>query len=199
MSISIENYVIRKKFGEKEAHKMIKDAGFDCVDYSFYWCDDLQLLDDNYLEKAKAAREHLDEIGLVCNQAHAPFDFVDSLEMNASCKQYLDIKRAIEAAGVLGAKSIVVHAVKHSHNAGEEFLAYNEKFYKSLEETAEKSGIKIAVENLFASDLRVSTFNTLASDHRCLREQLGCIFNRLCNCFILLRQFRIMLALITTA
>lgn len=170
MSISIENYVIRKRVGEKEAHKMIKNAGFDCVDYSFYWCDDLQLLDDNYLDKAKNAREYLDEIGLVCNQSHAPFDFNDSLEMNDSCKQYLDIKRAIEAAGVLGAKAIVVHAIKHAHNAGEEFLSYNEKFYKSLEETAEKSGIKIAVENLFASDSKTGFLGSLLGSPEVLSD-----------------------------
>lgn len=152
MSISIENFMVRQKMGEKEALKAIKDAGFDCVDYSFYWSDELHILDDNYAEYAKDLRKYMDEIGLVCNQTHATFDFQPHMEMSMSCKEYRDTVRSIEASGILGAKCVVVHALKTAHCDDEEYLEINRKFYKSLEDTAKKSGVKIGVENLFYYD-----------------------------------------------
>lgn len=152
MSISIENFMVRQKMGEKQALKAIKDAGFDCVDYSFYWSEEYHVLDDNYVEYAKDLRKYMDEIGLVCNQTHATFDFQPHMEMSMSCKEYRDTVRSIEASGILGAKCVVVHALKNAHCDDEEYLEINRKFYKSLEEVAKKSGVKIGVENLFYYD-----------------------------------------------
>ncbi len=152
MSISIENFMVRQKMGEKQALRAIKDAGFDCVDYSFYWSEEYHVLDDNYVEYAKDLRKYMDEIGLVCNQTHATFDFQPHMEMSMSCKEYRDTVRSIESSGILGAKCVVVHALKNAHCDDEEYLEINRKFYKSLEEVAKKSGVKIGVENLFYYD-----------------------------------------------
>ena len=37
MKLSIENHVIRKAFGDEKAIEMIAQAGFDAMDFSFYW------------------------------------------------------------------------------------------------------------------------------------------------------------------
>lgn len=154
MGISIENYTVRKLLGEEDGLLAIKNAGFDAVDYSFYWSEEFGLLDDDYLDKAAKVREYIEKINLKCNQSHAPFGFRHQMEMNDSCKEYLEIKRAIQAAGVIGAKCIVVHPVNNGRCDLSPFVEQNERFFKSLEETAQNSGVKIAVENMFLKDSR---------------------------------------------
>lgn len=152
MSISIENYMVRKKLGEKQALKAIKDAGFDCVDYSFYWSQEFHALDDNYEEYAMDLRSYMDKIGLVCNQTHADFDYSYTMPMDISCNEYARVVRSIAASGILGARCVIVHALKTAHCDDDEFLEINRKYYKSLEAAAKKSGVKIGVENLFYYD-----------------------------------------------
>ena len=76
MKLSLESYNLILKFGAQEGFKLIKQAGFDCVDMSYYWQEENSpLLGEGYREHAFQLRSYLDELGLVCNQAHAPFDF----------------------------------------------------------------------------------------------------------------------------
>ncbi len=148
MKLSIETYAIRKKFGDKKALCMIKEAGFDCVDYSFYYVPaDFPTTTENYMEYAKEIRAYMDELGLECNQAHAPFSLKANEVLDESNIKYLNITRSIEAAGVLGAKYIIVHLLGSCVD-NDEFDDFNEKYLKSLEKYAAKSGVKIAVENL---------------------------------------------------
>ena len=37
MKLSLETYGVISKFGAREGLKLIKQAGFDCVDTSYYW------------------------------------------------------------------------------------------------------------------------------------------------------------------
>ena len=37
MKISIESYGLVERFGEYKAVDLAKEAGFDAIDYSFYW------------------------------------------------------------------------------------------------------------------------------------------------------------------
>lgn len=37
MQLSMETVVLRNKFGDETAIRMLKEAGFDGIDYSFYW------------------------------------------------------------------------------------------------------------------------------------------------------------------
>ena len=75
MKLSIETYALRRRYDDFEAARLIREAGFDCVDYScYYWKEQAHALEDGYREYARALRTHLDGLGLVCNQSHAPFD-----------------------------------------------------------------------------------------------------------------------------
>ena len=155
MILTITNAHMRYRgLNDDETFQLIKEAGFDGVDYSFFtkkclgdsW---VGLETDDYLSTAKEIKRLLDKHGLVCAQAHAPFNFAYTDDMSLSCKNYLDVVNSIKMAALIGASTIVVHAIKTP--ADVDFFEYHYKFYKSLEPFAKQCGIKIAVENLVNS------------------------------------------------
>lgn len=153
MNLSVESYTLSTKFGDFKAFEMIKDAGFDCVDYSYYWENERdEVLGDNYKNYAQKLRKALDEIGLECNQAHAPFSLPYGAKFDVSEKKYLQLVHSIESASILGAKNIIVHSITVPEDV--DFMKYNIKYYKSLVPYCEKFGINVAVENLFRGDAK---------------------------------------------
>lgn len=151
MKLSIETHVARQHLGVYEGIKAIKDAGFDAFDFSYYWLSEEEsneIIGDSYTRYAEKLKSYIDEIEIACNQAHAPFDFKYGMKMDETEPTYTAIVRSIESAAVLGAENIVVHAI--SGMPEDEFEEYNLEFYGSLAPYAEKAGIHIAVENLFA-------------------------------------------------
>ena len=154
MKLSLESYILTSKFEGFEGFKLIKEAGFDCVDMSYYWQKpDSPLLDDGYRDYAIRLKTYLDELGLVCNQAHAPFDIKHGEAFDESNPHYLGIIRSIESAAILGAKNIVVHTVVSPKGSSSFFdHEYNFAFFKSLQPLCERFNIRIAVENLFVMD-----------------------------------------------
>ena len=150
MKITIEHFPIRMRFGEEKALKMIKDAGFDGVDYSFNQLGNGQAINlSDHLKKANAVKRILDDTGLFCSQAHAPFGLQYGVKFDMDDNRFADTVRSIEFASVLGVKQIVVHTVYMPENA--DFFACNIDFYKSLESYAKNCGVQIAVENLVAN------------------------------------------------
>lgn len=151
MKLSIDNGMLLARFGVYESARMIKEAGFDCIDMTYYTVPvDSPLFDDGYREYAIKLKEYLDELGLECNQAHAPFVFAYGDRFALEDPHYRAIVRSVESAAILGAKVIVVHSV--GHRQGNDILfdrAYNLDYYRSLIPYCEKFGIRIAVENLF--------------------------------------------------
>ena len=125
---------------------MLKEAGFDGYDYSMFHQSHAYkeiLCADDYIERAKEFRKYADGLGLVCNQAHAPFPSVRPGDEAYNEDIVVKIRRAIEVAAILGAKVIVVHPW-NNYTAQE-----NAKMYGLYEETARKAGIKIGVENMW--------------------------------------------------
>ena len=54
LKISIENYRFREALGDDAAIKIIADAGFDAMDFSYYWVKNApDPLGDDYLDFAK--------------------------------------------------------------------------------------------------------------------------------------------------
>ncbi len=153
MKLSMETYNLVKRFGEKKAIQMIKDAGFDSLDYSFYWLDDeikKEVFGIDYLKHAKELRSFLDDIGITCNQAHASFDFsIDRDTMDMENENYSNIVKSLEIASVLGADNIIVHAIRPKD--GESVFETNFKFYKSFEPYLQRFKIHLAIENLFGA------------------------------------------------
>ena len=157
---SVETFSIRKKVGDVRALELIAEAGFEGVDYSFYWFPEGHpMRGEGYLSYARELRGHLDRLGLVCRQAHAPFEMVFGDVFDESGEHFRGIVRSMEAAAVLGARRIVVHAVKIPEEHGAvNLLDYNVEFYRALAPYCRKFGIKVAVENLFTTDRRCNCY-----------------------------------------
>ena len=148
MKLSVDLYQLREKFGDRKAIEMAAQAGFDGIDFPYFWENEREeVLGDNYLEYAKEIRGYLDEAGIECTQAHAPFSIAYGCTFSESDPAFLRIVRSMESASVLGAKQIVVHAITVPKEV--DLKSYNLEFYKSLLPYCEKFGIRIAVENLF--------------------------------------------------
>ena len=150
MKITIEHFPMRLRFGEEKALKMIKDAGFDGVDYSFNELGNGQAIDlSDHENNAKKVKALLDDLGLSCSQAHAPFRLPYDTKFDMSDVHFADTVRSFEFASVIGAKDVVVHCIPMPDNT--DFYGYNYDFYKSLEPYAKDCGVNIAVENLVNS------------------------------------------------
>ena len=148
MKLAVEVYHVIHALGEEKGLALLKEVGFDAVDYSFFWQDPADsILDDNYLARAKETKRLLEKYDLVCNQCHAPLDNgTINGTVDLSNKEFRDIVRSMEYAAILGAKHIVVHGKKYSYGTDE--ARVNVEYYKLFEPYAKQFGIKVAVENL---------------------------------------------------
>ena len=147
MKISMETFPIRAKFGEEKALAMIKEAGFEAMDYSLNQRGNGAAIDlADHIKKAEAIRKTLDSLALSCTQAHAPFGLPYGMKFDLTDRNFSDMVRSLEFAAVLGAKQVVVHSVDVPQDA--DFAEYNLSFYKALEPYAKNCGVQIAVENL---------------------------------------------------
>lgn len=153
MNLVMNHGMLSETLGDEKAFTMMKKAGFDGLDLSLYSAPKgvESRLDETYLEQAKATKRLLGEHGLICNQAHAPFDiFMCDMKMDCSEPTFLATVRSMEYAAVVGAKHIVIHGIKVPSRAGSlESMEYNYKFYKALEPYAKQFGIRIAIENIY--------------------------------------------------
>ena len=150
----IEPYEV---LGMENAIKAIKAAGFDGIDFSFKEKTGKEmLLDENWEHHAWRIRKALDDGGLVCNQTHAPYDFSAECKLCPKTPEMAWIIRAFRFSQILGAKTVVVHAVTDVKPV--DFIPYNLRFYKLLEPYAEAANVKIGVENLFRFDKKFHRF-----------------------------------------
>lgn len=152
MLISTPTELLSERYGRERTLQLIAEAGFDAYDMTL--CDmarpDCEFLAKNWRERAQYYRAVADKLGLVCNQAHAPFP--SSYEDGVANEQRIElIERAMEIAAILGAKIIVVHPVQHLPYIRyiEQLKTFNKVFYSRLLMLAEKLGITIATENMW--------------------------------------------------
>lgn len=163
MLLSTQTDALCTTLGDKEGLKLLKEAGFDAFDYSFFpGVAQLEspLCKDDYLDYYKEIRKYAQKIGIVCNQAHAPFASAFG-EPEKDELRFKFIVRSMECAAVLGAEIVIVHPVK--------YLPYNEKgnpeklkelnfvFYDKLIPYCEKFNIKVAIENMWEGDKKTNT------------------------------------------
>ncbi len=158
MKTSINTGVLSPKFVTlRESIPMLKEAGFDCFDISLYEEKGFESFFNkpNYMTEAKELRKIADACGITCNQSHSvyPTSYPDDTDEHITANKELPekIRRTIEIASVLGAKSIVVHPRQHLHwcDHANELLEENISFYESLEGYCRQYGIKVALENMW--------------------------------------------------
>jgi len=155
MKISTTTYPYCTAHGDAAAIRLIAAAGFDCYDYSvFDISDNNPLYRDGWRAYIADLKMIADAAGIRCNQSHAPFPTskLPKPENEAYNNTITDkVIRAMEAASILGAKTIVVHPKQHLEywNHVEDSFEMNMDFYRSLAPYAKKFGIKIALENMW--------------------------------------------------
>lgn len=153
MLLSTQTDFFGRVYGDKEAIRMIKAAGFDAFDMSFFAMfgnKDYPMNGDNWRDYVRSLRETADACGIVCNQAHAPFSTSTGDESDDK-RRFDAIVRSIEAAAMLGAKTIVVHPKQHLPytTCKEALFDMNVQFYRTLVPYCEQFGIKVACENMW--------------------------------------------------
>ncbi len=167
MILSVDMWPLLHLAGEKEAMKIIKEVGFDGVDYPLFVHDPHSpyacVLGEDYRERAAQTKEWLDLNGLVCVQTHAPFIGMSyKSPMDVSFQEYANIVRSIEYSSIIGAKHIVIHGIKGKFTWDN--TALNIKYYKSFEPYAKEFGVQIAVENLGSVFYTPELFNAVLDE-----------------------------------
>ncbi len=150
-----------KRYDEdlSKAARIIKEAGFDAVDFDLCTMEqeDDRFNKDGYREIAKNCRRLIEAEGLYVNQTHAPFHFKGWED-----KEYYEtviyprFVRCIEISALLGASTVIIHPLHYMEYHGNEEALFekNVAFYKSLVPYCEKYGIKVCVENMWQRDKR---------------------------------------------
>ncbi len=147
MLVSTQTLRANATFGIEGGIARLIDAGYDAIDYSFF--GDISFCrGKGGIALAKKLRRMADERGVVFNQAHAPFGGgYDNYTANL-IPQFPDV---FEFCSVLGVKNVVVHPLQRGRYYGreEELFEMNMEFYKSIAPLAKRTGVRIAIENMW--------------------------------------------------
>ena len=170
MEVSTEIGSLLRLGDYKTVLKTLKESGFTAYDFSMSWQGPSSVLisAEDYLDRAQALREYADSIGIKCNQTHAPLTREALGEYEYGERGEKLLLRALEISGILGARICVIHQLKlvtPKENAA---------FFKRLEPTARKAGVKIALENLWNWDRENDCAKKVAcSNHESFLEHLS--------------------------
>ena len=146
--VSTEIGSFSKIVGEHKAVELVAKAGFDAWDFSMFdmarwdWNNNCvldnghPLRSDGYLKFTRELRHIGEELGIHCNQSHAPFPVYRP-------EIYKYIKRAIECTAEAGGKICIIHP--DNNKSAEE----NAEMYFELLPFAKEHGVKIATENMW--------------------------------------------------
>ena len=153
--ISLNHLTIARRFGDLRALEILKDAGFDAVDfglehlnvgYGIYSKSDEELVD--YFE---GVRRHADKIGIEIAQTHGRVSTYrpepENAEYNRSVLE--SARKDLLATAALGVKGCVMHSVTtywFPDATGEFMHTFNKQMLDSMIPYAEKYGTYIALE-----------------------------------------------------
>ena len=154
MKISTQCDVLLRNYTEKETIKILADAGYDCIDFSFSKFGVKGILGNSrYAEQASDLRQYAEGLGISFNQAHSTFP-TSVGEKEGDEEIFRAVVREMEFASILGAKAIVVHPKHHlEYKTNKKYLKdLNKEFYTSLISYCEKFNIKVALENMWQYD-----------------------------------------------
>lgn len=172
MRISAETLMLRKRLGDREAIRILAEAGFDCIDYTMDHMveTDSPLNAPDYREYAMELRKYGETLGVTFHQAHAPFEF--DWENGGTLEEVLNgtviplTIRCMEVASILGIDTVIVHPIHHLpylYNK-EKLWNINMDFYRTLIPYAEKYHVRIALENLFQFNKKMAALPDVYSE-----------------------------------
>lgn len=157
MKLSLDHGAICRLFGMEAGLRLIKQVGFDAIDYS-YGCPNPKgtLFPADFRETIARAVDLLHEVGLECNQTHSPIPvstgpkiihFGEALDL--SNPHFADMVHSLEASSLLGAKQSVFHGLAVPEGgSSQQYMDFNCAYFKALEPYAREYGIRIGIENL---------------------------------------------------
>ena len=157
MKLSTQNHFLSDYFGFERSIEILKDVGYDTVDMSLFCMSDNPksiFLTPEYRSAAEKLKAHADKIGIDFNQAHAAFMYNWKKAGEVEDRVIPDNIRAFEICSILNIKHIVVHPLPYIPYYGheDEVKALNMKYYRTLEPYAREYGVKIALENMAATE-----------------------------------------------
>ncbi|MDP4133254.1 MAG: sugar phosphate isomerase/epimerase family protein [Bacillota bacterium] len=140
-------------FGDFTAIRIIKNAGFDGLDYSMFTMksDDCILNSDDYKSYVAKLKASAKELGIEFLQSHAPFPCYTHGDDVYNGKIFPRIVRSIEISAELGIPYIVVHPIG-AYPPNEDKKEFNLNFYKKLRPYAKEYGVRICIENMWGYD-----------------------------------------------
>ena len=144
MRIVSSSDILEDKYGIEEAVRMIKEAGFEGIDYAM----SAEAYGDNYLAYAEKINAACKKYGIPVVQLHGPIPKYQLHETEARAEFMKKAARAIEFAGLIGSANCVLHPMRVAKGNHEDQLAINLGEYSPLIPLAEKAGVKIAIENM---------------------------------------------------
>lgn len=147
--------------------KMLKEAGFSCVDFSLngyltntslYQFEKNQFFDKSVSELRSFFTPHKQaakEMGLYVNQMHMPYpNYIPGAdkELNDYLRDVVAPK-SMEICAFFECPNIVIHGFKLVHYLGSEQAEWNktEEFLDSLAPMAKEKGVTLCIENLYNS------------------------------------------------
>lgn len=157
MLISTDNGTLRNAFGDMAALRLIREAGFDGVDYTFYdmtpQSDILSLPLPERRALAADLKAYAQSVGLTFPQSHASLKLLYTEGKDS--KNYQDILRSMEFAAWLGCKQIVIHTLRFPReDRSIPMDRLNRDFLRGFLPLAEELDLYIGVENLFWHDTK---------------------------------------------
>jgi len=152
--------------------KALAEAGFKYIDLSFYNTNFSDpVMSENWVDYVNKLKETADTLGLKFIQCHLgnahPIHDAD-FDSNVKC-----ILREIEVCGILGIENAVLHSVTADGWDKEKFFAENRKFYNLFLPTAEKSGVRILIENTTKKHCGNSYFFTFGHEMNDFIDYMG--------------------------
>jgi len=160
--IGVGSMGIVDKENPENGYKMLKEAGFDCVDFNFdayLNINDVMRGDindffdrpiDDIWQDLKPHAEAAVKYGLSFDHMHAPFPMLIKDHEDWSEKMTRITKNCMEICARMGGRYIVVHPVSLAYECSkQEEHDFNIGLYKELIPTARQCGVVICLENMF--------------------------------------------------
>ncbi len=154
MKISTQTGSFMKYFSDREIVDLLKDAGFDAIDYSFFdtsRCNP-DVTDAEYRERFTELKKYAEDKGLYFNQSHAPHP--SSLTDEAFTKRrFGELITVLKNSSYLGVRNIIIHPLQHltyyTNENTEALYEMNLEFYAKLIPYCEEYGITVCAENMW--------------------------------------------------
>ena len=159
-----------KRFGDVQAIKMIKAAGFDGYDFSMFGHNEKFWGSDEWRDYAEELRNTADKAGIPCLQMHAPCPNMRTVDAVVPLEK--TFLRSIDIAAILGCKMLVVHPGS--------FLSARENkkyIYDKLLPRAKEKGVVLATENMFKwkDETESETVPSACGTAKDFTEHLDCV------------------------